>query len=188
MGSTLRMDTSNISDPDGMTNSTLRYYWFFSPPGSNGYGGSNGGPEYTLTRRDAWMTLQARVTFTDDAGTRETVKSATIAVVPPDSSLTRNLRATINLDGTVTLTWDTPEEGSVTGYRIFRHFPQEGEDPLVYVPDTGSTETTYTDTNVTVGTQYAYRVVAIFSSVLGLPSNSVTVVPEINSESQEEEK
>ena len=45
---------------------------------------------------------------------------------------------------------DAPGDASVTGYRILRRRPSQGEDTLlVYVADTGSTATTFVDTSVT---------------------------------------
>ena len=45
---------------------------------------------------------------------------------------------------------DASGKASVTGYRILRRRPSQGEDTLlVYVADTGSTATTFVDTSVT---------------------------------------
>ena len=65
-------------------------------------------------------------------------------------------RATLNADGSITLSW-TPDDASVTGYEILRRRPQAGEDALtVYVSDTGSTATTYTDTGTGLGRASAH--------------------------------
>ena len=47
----------------------------------------------------------------------------------------------------------------------------------MYVVDTESTATTYTDTNVTQGVQHAYRVKAINAAGAGPVSNFVNVTP-----------
>ena len=73
----------------------------------------------------------------------------------------------------MTLTWNAPDDDSVTGYQILRRRPHEGEKTLlVYVEDTGSTETTWTDRDVTIGTQHVYRMKAINAagSEPGVPS------------------
>ena len=89
-----------------------------------------------------------------------------------------NLTATVNDDGHVVLTWTAPDDDSVTGYVILRRRPAEGENSLqVYVADTGSTATTYTDTNVTAGTQHVYRVKAINAAGQSGRSNYVNVTP-----------
>ena len=76
-----------------------------------------------------------------------------------------NLAADIVEGRGVGLSWDAPTEDaeSVTGYQILRRLPQQGERrPTVYVADTGSTNTSYTDEDATVaGEQYNYRVKAL---------------------------
>ena len=84
----------------------------------------------------------------------------------------------MNEDGSVTLTWDAPEDDSVTGYQVLRRRPYEGEKALlVYVENTGSTATIFTDTEVTAGTQHVYRVKAINKARVGGQSNYVNVDP-----------
>ena len=91
------------------------------------------------------------MSFADDADNEETLTSAATAEVaagaptdPPGAP--RNLRGAANADGTVTLSWDAPDDDTVTGYQILRRRPTEGENTLlVHVNDTGSTATKYTD-------------------------------------------
>ena len=84
----------------------------------------------------------------------------------------------VNDDGSVTLSWDAPDDDSVTGYQILRRRPAEGEGTLlVYLDDTGSTATTFTDTDVTAGTRHVYRVRAINEAGLSRVSNYVRVEP-----------
>ena len=48
----------------------------------------------------------------------------------------------------MTLAWDAPatDAGSVTGYKVLRRRPDQGENKLlVWETDTGTTETTYKD-------------------------------------------
>ena len=78
----------------------------------------------------------------------------------------------------MTLSWESPDDDSVTGYQILRRRPTQGEDTLlVYVEDTGSTATTYTDANVSAGIRYVYRVKAISMAGLSQRSNYVNVTP-----------
>ena len=89
-----------------------------------------------------------------------------------------NLTATVNDDGSVTLSWEAPDDDSITGYRILRRRPTEGEGTLlVYVEDTDSAATTFTDANVTTGTQHVYRMKAINAAGLSHWSNFVLVKP-----------
>ena len=90
----------------------------------------------------------------------------------------RNLAAEVNDDGSITLSWEAPDDTTVTGYRILRRRPSQGENYLLgYVLNTGSTETTYTDGNVTAGAPHVYRVEAINFRGAGEWSNSVRVTP-----------
>ena len=64
------------------------------------------------------------------------------------------------------------------GYQILRRRPSKGENALsILVSDTGSTATTYTDTDVTSGVRYVYRVKAINSAGVGQRSRNVRVTP-----------
>ena len=74
----------------------------------------------------------------------------------------RGLEATATHDS-VTLSWDNPQDESITGYVILRRIP--GVDPQGHfnelVADTGSAATTYTDGTVSAETRYTYRIKAI---------------------------
>ena len=79
----------------------------------------------------------------------------------------------------VTLTWNAPSAGEVTGYQIVRRRPMEGEKSLqVHLNDTGSTATTWTDTEVSDGTVYVYRVKAWSGGEVGPKSNFVRLTYE----------
>ena len=90
----------------------------------------------------------------------------------------QNLTATLNDDGSVTLSWDATDDVSITGYQVLRRRPTEGEDTLlVYVEDTGSATASYTDNDVTAGVRHVYRVKAINGAGVGPQSNFVRVDP-----------
>ena len=176
VGETLTADTSGISDPDGMENAVFTYRWMAGGAGIPGADGSS----HVLTEDEEGMTVQVWVSFTDDAGNPETLTSPpTGAVVPREPPpAPENLTATVNPDGSVTLTWDNPQDDSITGYQVLRRRPQEGEDRLlVYVENTGNTGTSYTDTDVTPGVRHVYRVKAINAAGLSQRSNYVRVTP-----------
>ena len=62
----------------------------------------------------------------------------------------QNLTAVVNEDGHIVLSWEAPDDDSITGYQILCRRPTEGEDTwLVNVADTQSTAATFTDTDVT---------------------------------------
>ena len=88
------------------------------------------------------------------------VRGFTPAVPVPDKPT--GLSAAVSHD-TVTLTWDNPQDDSITGYIILR---RDREIHLVGIfvtitGDTGSTDTTYTDDTVEPDKEYVYRIKAI---------------------------
>ncbi len=82
------------------------------------------------------------------------------AAEPPDKP--RGLETTAT-HSSVTLTWDDPQDDSITGYVILRRVP--GVDPQGHfnelVSNTGTDATTYTDDTVSAETRYTYRIKAI---------------------------
>ena len=79
---------------------------------------------------------------------------------PPDKP--RGLEATAT-HGSVTLTWDDPQDESITGYVILRRVRvnDQGGDFSELVANTESAATTYTDNEVAASTTYTYRIKAI---------------------------
>ena len=73
----------------------------------------------------------------------------------------RNLTAEANSDGEVVLSWEVAYRAGVSGYRRWRHRPGRDEGPRIYVSDTLSTDTTYTDANSPVPNLTEYSVQAI---------------------------
>ena len=118
-------------------------------------------------------TVEAEPTPTVTPVPAEDAESSTTESPPPAP---QNLTAVVNDDGSVTLTWNAPEDDTVTGYRILRQRSGEGEDALsVYVEDTGSADASYTDAEVTSGIRHVYQVKAINAAGASEPSNSVQV-------------
>ena len=77
VGETLSVDTSGISDLDGLQNATFTYRWIAGGSDIEGATGSS----YTIAEEDEGLTIQVRVSFTDDAGTKETLTSAATEAV-----------------------------------------------------------------------------------------------------------
>ena len=127
---------------------------------------------YTDTTVAAGLTYTYRIKAINEHGTSERSRWSHIdtpaapaqeeeqASEPPDKP--RGLEATATHDS-VTLTWDDPQDDSITGYVILRRIP--GVDPEgqfdEMVPNTGSAATTYTDDTVSAETRYTYRIKAI---------------------------
>ena len=78
---------------------------------------------------------------------------------------------------TVTLTWDDPQDDTISGYRVSRRAPDGGGAGgfILIASDTGSAAATYTDTGVQPETRYAYRVHAISPQGVSEPSSDLTV-------------
>ena len=186
VGETLTADVSGITDADGLTDATFSYQWIANDGSTDAAIADATGASYTPITSDRGKTLKVGVTFTDDAGNKE---SATSAETPPVAGsepqqpqvppAPTGLAATSNADGHIVLDWEAPADGSVTGYVILRRRPTEGENELsVYVADTDSTATTYTDTNVTPGIQHVYRVKAINTAGQSGWSNYINATPQ----------
>ncbi len=179
VGEILTADTSTITDADGLNDVSYSYQWLADDADIAGATASS----YTLVDTDEGRAVKVRVSFTDDAGNDETLTSAaTSAVAPADPSepppAPTNLTAAVNSDGSATLSWDAPDDDSVTGYQILRRRPPMGENTLeVYVEDTGSADTTYTDDSVAAGVRHVYRVKAINAAGLSEESNYARAEP-----------
>ena len=196
VGQILTADTSEISDADRMDKASFGYRWIAGDSDIQNATGMS----HTLTEDEEGLAIRVSVTFTDDAENEETLTSDPTGLVQPRSNtpVTRetssptdkedpqnpppapkNLTATANSDGSVTLSWEAPDDDSVTGYQVLRRRPREGEKTLlVHVNDTGSTATKYTDReNVTPDVPHAYRVKAINPVGLSGRSNFDNVTP-----------
>ena len=174
VGETLTVDTSGIADADGLTGAAFGYQWLEDDSDISGATG----PSYTLTAADVGKTIRVRVSFTDDAGNAESLTSAATGTAEPAAPpAPQDLTAVVNQDGSITLTWTAPDDDSITGYQVLRRRPSRDETTLVvYLEDTGSTGTTYTDTDTPNGDTYVYRVKAINPAGTGERSNYVRIV------------
>ena len=162
VGETLTVNTSEVADADGLSNVQYEYQWLADDAAIAGATGST----YTLADVDEGKAIKVEVNFTDDAGNGETLTSAATDAVaaaepsePPDKP--RGLEATATHDS-VTLTWDDPQDDSITGYVILRRVREndEGGEFSELVADTGTAATTYTDDTVAASTTYTYRIKA----------------------------
>ena len=163
VGETLTAATSGIADADGLENVAFSYRWLADDAEIAGATNAT----YTLAAADEGRAIKVEVTFTDDAGSDETLTSAATDAVaaaepaePPDKP--RGLSATASHDQVV-LTWDDPQDDSITGYVILRRVRvnDQGGDFSVLVANTETAATTYTDTTVAASTTYTYRIKAI---------------------------
>ena len=167
---TLTADTSGIADADGLTNVSYGYQWLADNVEVQGATQ----PAYTLVSPDEGKTIKVRVSFTDDAGNAESLTSLATAAVEAEPVLQEPPAKPAGLTGTVaydavSLTWDDPDDPSITGYQILRRnrvvdAPGQFQ---VHVDDTGSSATSYVDRDVTPETRYVYRIKARNAGGLG---------------------
>ena len=76
MNGTLTASVSGITDADDTDNSTFTYQWISNNGTSDSDIDDATGSTYTPVQADVGSTVKVRVTFTDDAGTEETLVSA----------------------------------------------------------------------------------------------------------------
>src|SRR5215210_8374244 len=166
--------------------------WSGSEPSGYGYrwrrcdGGGGGcsdiagadGQSYTLAEADLDSTLRVAVTATNAAGS-STASSQPTALVEagPDTTAPAapsGLTATPG-DGSVALDWDDNAEPDLAGYRVYRR-NADGSWPTS--PLTTTTASNYTNSGLTNGTSYTYRVTAVDGSGNeSAPSASVSATP-----------
>ena len=178
VGHTLTADTSLIIDANGLENAVFHYFWESDDDSIPDATDST----YTPVEADVGKEITFIVAWVDDAGHGQNMTSQpTMPVMTAEAEAAvefrTSLRAAANADGSLTLYWNAPDE-DVTGYRILRHRHSLGElDPLVYVADTGSTATAYTDTGMVAGVPHNYRVQAIRDGVLGERTIQIKIFP-----------
>ena len=74
-GQTLTAWTHSISDADGLSGSSFSYQWIRNDGTADSEISGATGSEYTLVSEDVGKIVKARVSFTDDSGTEETLVS-----------------------------------------------------------------------------------------------------------------
>ena len=109
------------------------------------------GKDYTLTYMNNTAIGTGIVTITG-IGKYTGVKVQSFNILVPQVT---NLVKTGNAQKSITLTWDKID--GVTGYRVYRYNPTTKKYAFLK-QITGSANNTYTDTGLTAGTQYRYRV------------------------------
>ena len=165
MGETLSVDTSGISDADGIANSTPTYQWIANDGTDDTDIQDATGSTYILSAADEGKTVKVRVSFTDDEGNQETRTSApTAAVAATVPGAPGSLSVSVNDTGKLDVSWGAPESNggsSVTGYRVqWRETPDSWDTPAD-VSETTVTGTSHTVTGLTDGVEYTFRVFAV---------------------------
>ena len=78
VGETLTVDTSDISDADGLTGATFSHQWLRMDGAAESNISGATGSTYAVADADAGKNVQVRVSFTDYAGNAESVTSAAV--------------------------------------------------------------------------------------------------------------
>ena len=118
--------------------------------------------------QDAWATVAYQ-----SAG--EGLFSAYDTAAPTTAPASPTVNATVDTTkGATVLNWAAPDDGGspITGYQVYR-----GLAPGSTTPYTTTTGTSFTDSAVTTGTTYYYRVVATNAVGNSDPSNEVSATP-----------
>ena len=98
----------------------------------------------------------------------------------------QNLRFGATTNTTIALTWDDPDDATITGYKILSRTPATQTHLSVLVNNTGSAETAYTVRNLEPDTAYVFRVVAVndhgesgYSNFIGLSTAPINAPPTV---------
>ena len=153
VGETLTVDTSAITDEDGLENVSYEYQWLADDTDIAGATDST----YTLTEADLGKTIKVRVTFTDDAENEETLTSAATDAVAA--------KANTAPTGLPTIT-GTPQVGQTLTADTSAIEDEDGLENVSYeyqwlADDTdiaGATDSTYTLTEADLGKTIKVRV------------------------------
>ena len=77
-------------------------------------------------------------------------------------------------ENSVTLKWDDPGDSSITHYQVLRREGDSGSFTIIE-ENSGSADTTYTDTTVSADTGYEYRVMAVSDGGKSTESDNLSV-------------
>ena len=147
VGETLSADISGIDDDDGFTGAVIEYQWVRNNGVSDTDITGATDAAYTLAAVDGGNTIKVRVSFTDDAGYKETLTSAPTAEVEALPNTPATGQPTIS--GTVqvgeTLTADTSGIGDADGLtNVFYSYQWVGNYGTADTDIAGATNSTYT--------------------------------------------
>ena len=184
VGETLTVDTSSITDADGMTGG-FNYQWTANDGGDDADIAGATGAAYTLVDADEGKTVKVRVSFTDDAGYAESLTSEPTAVVarsaptvPPGA-----LQVTTGASRELVASWEAPSAGPLpTAYKVqWKSGTEEFDGSATSTRQARLTDIstlTYTIAGLMNGIEYTVRVIGYNATGDGPPSVEETATPE----------
>ena len=197
VGETLTVDTSGISDEDGMDDATFTFYWFADYDTGTRRGldrSTTTDTTYRVQPRDAGLTLTVRARFNDNFGNTETSASAaTVAVAATEPDAPQNLNVSLHGTGALHLSWEAPSwdldtwfdesenlgdgGSSITGYNVQWKESAGSWNTPADVSEATVAAATHTITRLTNGLEYTVRVLATNDVGNGSWSAVVTGTP-----------
>ena len=157
VGETLTADTSSIEDTDGLENVIFSYQWLAADSAIRGAMGST----YTLEEADEGKAIKVEVSFTDDAGNKEELTSATTDAVAAATLPNNPATGAPTINGTAqvggTLTADTSGIADEDGLEdaVFSYQWLADDDAIA-----GATDNAYTlaaaDEGKTIGVRVSF--------------------------------
>ena len=169
VGNTLTADTSNITDPDGLTNVDYDYQWIrVDQDGANPVDVGTDSDTYTLVAADAGKKIKVQVDFTDDASNDETLTSEAY----PDYANVMAAKGACPADNDWCATLSSGYIGVETSLSLneqfgYLHSPTFGDlDPVMF---------THGSTNYTVTRVYRARTTSLDGNTLVIHSLTLNV-------------
>ena len=147
VGETLTADPTGIADADGLSGATFTYQWIANDGSADTDIQDATDSTYTLVADDEGKTVKVRVSFTDDAGTVETLTSAVAGAVAgavaaaPSSyitvAVTEDSSDSDNIITNFTVTWSDSDDCS-TNYNIYLAVSPSGNEAEISRTHLGS--------------------------------------------------
>ena len=186
VGETLTVDTSSISDDDGLSNPAFSYQWIANNGSVDTDITGATGAAYTVAADDVGKALKVRVTFTDDAGNEESLTSAaTAAVATTVLGEPRSVAVAPGRNHELVVTWTAPSDdggSAIIGYKVQWKSGSEDYDGTAASPRQAviaeTSSLSYTIGGLTNGVVHTVRVIATNGVGDGAPSAGMTGTPE----------
>ena len=186
VGEALTASAADIADADGLEKAAFAWQWLAHDGATETAIAGATGESWTATGAQAGRTIRARVTFTDDKGTEETLVSAAteaVAATVPDAPGNPAAATADGREQELTVSWSAPASDGgfeVTGYRVQWKSGTEaydGSETSARQAVLGDAAASHTIAGLVNGTAYTVRVLAVNAAGAGAAAE-VTATPE----------